>query len=112
LTFSTIVVQAKDVIQTYLHEVGHNLGLHHNKMGYYWNINTSWWPDEMVPLKVVKEKPKINLIEVRAAKAQKKLEEWQRKVKRASKLVKKYQCQVRYYEKKMAANNEKRVGVE
>jgi hypothetical protein len=39
-----------------------------------------------------------------------KREEWQRKVKRASKLVKKYQCQVRYYEKKMVANNEKKGG--
>jgi len=98
-------VSARDVATTYLHEVGHNMGLRHKQMGKWWNIDTSWWPDEITPLKAIKQKPKQNIIEFRAAKAQRKLDEWKSKVKRANKLVKKYSDKVRYYEKKMSAFN-------
>lgn len=69
-----------------------------------YKIDVSWWPDELVPVKQVVVKPKPNIIEVRAAKAQKKLDEWLRKTKRAKTLVKKYQRKVKYYEKKAAAS--------
>lgn len=106
IPISKLYVKARIVAQTYLHEVGHNIGIHHNQMGTitkYGNWDISWWPDELVPTKVIAEKPKPNIIELRAAKAQRKLEEWENKVKRAGKLVKKYRQQVRYYESKMAA---------
>ena len=96
-------VRSQRVAQVYLHEVGHNLGLRHKQMIPSSNIKVAWLPEETVPLKTVKEKPKQNIVEARAVKAQKKLEEWQGKVRRANKLVKKYQRKVRYYEKKMAA---------
>jgi len=95
---------ARRVAQVYLHEVGHNIGLMHKQMVPSSKIDVSWWPDENIPLKITKEKPKVNLIEVRAAKAQKKLDEWTKKLNRAKTFVKKYQGKVRYYEKKAVAH--------
>ena len=97
-------VSARRVAQVYLHEVAHNLGKRHKQMTSAYKIDVSWWPDELVPVKQVVVKPKPNIIEVRAAKAQKKLDEWLRKTKRAKTLVKKYQRKVKYYEKKAAAS--------
>ena len=97
-------ISARKVAQVYLHELGHNLGRHHNQMGRHNDIDVSWWPDEIIPLKKVITKPKPNLIEVRASKTQKKLDEWQKKFNRAKTLVRKYQSKVRYYEKKAAAS--------
>lgn len=97
---------SQHVAQVYIHEVGHNLGLHHKDMPRSSTIDTSWLLDEIVPSKKAKAaKPKANIIEVRAAKAQKKLDEWTKKLNRAKTYAKRYQKKVRYYEKKMAASN-------
>ena len=90
------------VAQVYIHELGHNLGLRHNEMPPC-DFVIDFWPDELIPLKKVKAIQKRNIIEVRAEKAQKKLNEWTRKLNRAKTYVKKYQVKVRYYEKKQAA---------
>jgi hypothetical protein len=100
------LVQAgmRRVAQVYLHEVGHNMGLKHAQMKKHWNINVEWMPDEFLPLAPVKAaKPKPNIVEVRAAHAQAKLDEWTKKVNRAKTLQKKWQKKVKYYEKKRAA---------
>jgi len=100
-------VTSQQIARVYIHEVGHNLGLTHVEMVAIGSIDVSWLPDEMVPLKKPKlEKPKPNIIEVRTAKAQKKLKEWTRKEKRAKTFVKKYRQKVKYYEKKMAAGQQ------
>ena len=39
------------VAQIYIHELGHNLGLHHNEMASHGAFDMSWLPDEAVPLK-------------------------------------------------------------
>jgi hypothetical protein len=100
---------ARKIAQIYIHELGHNLGLNHKHMMNWWEIDVSWWPDECVPLKAKKitavEKP--NIVEVRAAKAQKKLDEWTKKLNRAKTFVKKYRTKVRYYERRAAAKTEK-----
>jgi len=99
---------AREVASVYLHELAHNLGKRHKNManGSCTSYKVDWWPDEPVPLKVARavgEKPEQNIIELRAIKAQKKLAEWQSKLKRAKTYVVKYSQKVKYYEKKMAA---------
>jgi len=101
----TLYVCARLVAQVYLHEIGHNLGYCHKKMVSHHKLNVSWWPEELVPLKIIKEKPKPNIIEVRAARAEKCLVRWQKKLNHAKGFVKKYQTKVRYYKGKMAAQN-------
>lgn len=97
-------IPARELAQIYIHELCHNQGLHHKDMEHWWDIDVSWLPDETIPLKVEKPaKPKPNIIVLRAAKAQKKLDEWQKKLKRAKTHTKKYRTKVKYYEKKMAA---------
>lgn len=98
-------LNAKRLAQIYIHETGHNHGLYHKDMQDYWIIDVSWMPDESVPIKQVTIKPKPNIIETRANKAQKKLVKWTGKLNRAKTYVRKYQRQVKYYEKKMAASN-------
>lgn len=98
-------VGTRRVAQTYIHEVGHNLGLRHKDMVARFEINTTWLPDEEVPLKKVKPaKPKQPLIEKRAAHAQKMLDKHLTKFKREKNLVTKYRRKVAYYEKRMAAD--------
>ncbi len=94
------------IAQVYIHEVGHNLGLHHKDMPFSNAIDVSWLPlDVNAPFKKSEaQKPKPNIIEVRATKAQKKLDEWTKKMSRAKTFVKKYRTKVKYYEKKMAAS--------
>lgn len=98
-------INARRVAQVYLHEIGHNIGLKHKQMKPSTKINVDWLPDEIVPLKSEKIKPKIDIVEIRAKKTQAKLSEWQRKLKRAKTYVKKYQAKVKYYERKRAANH-------
>lgn len=98
---------SRKVAQVYLHEVDHNYGLHHIDMARSSSITIDFWPDESIPLKQIKEKPKVNIIEVRATKARRKLDEWRCKMNRAKTFVKKYQRKVNYYERKMAASDTK-----
>lgn len=98
-------VNARSVARVYLHEIGHNIGLRHDQMGCISNIDVSWCPNEIIPQKTERPaKPKPNIIELRAAKAQAKLEEWTKKLNRAKTYVKKYQRKVKYYQKKTAAS--------
>lgn len=96
---------AQSVAQVYIHEVQHNLGLRHKDMIPVNKIDVSFLPNEYIMLKPAKPaKPKPNIIEIRAAKAQKKLDGWQKKLNRAKTFVRKYQRKVRYYEKRRAAS--------
>ena len=95
----------RSIARVYIHEVGHNLGLRHSQMIDINLIDTLWLPDETVPHKPIKtQKPKLNIVEIRATKAQKKLDEWNKKLSRAKIYVKKYQKKVKYYEKRKAAS--------
>ena len=91
--------------RVYIHEVGHNLGLRHKDMLSHYGIDVSWLGNnEPIPLKTVKAKVKIPVIKQREVHAIKKLEEWEKKLKRAKTLVRKYKMKVKYYEKRKAAD--------
>lgn len=93
------------VARVYIHEVGHNLGLQHKDMSSVSSIDVSWLSDVPIPAKKPKPpKPKPNIVDARAKHAQKKLDEWNKKLSRAKTFVKKYRKKVKYYEKKMAAS--------
>lgn len=97
--------KSRSIAQVYIHEVGHNLSLRHRDMTPIHQIDVSWLSDEVVPLKKSKPtKPKPNIVEAQAMHAQKKLDEWNKKLNRAKNYVKKYQRKVKYYEKKKAAS--------
>lgn len=98
-------VSARHVAQVYLHEIGHNLGLKHKQQISSHKLNADFWPDETLPLKQIKTKPKRNVVDERAKKAHLKLVEWQKKLNKAKTFVKKYRRKVKYYEKKKAANH-------
>lgn len=103
-------VMAHKVAQIYIHELGHNHNLRHKEMSKWWEWPISFWPQEPLPFKQMKEeKPKKSVTEIREAKAIKKLEEWEKKMKKAKTFVQKYKKKVKYYEnrKKKAANNER-----
>jgi len=100
------------VVQILLHEIDHNLGLHHEDMCRSSQIEAPWavtgnysiaWNDPKVKVKKAKEeKPTTTLQERRAANAEKKLKEWEAKQKRAALRVKKWRAKVRYYDKALA----------
>jgi hypothetical protein len=58
------------------------------------------WPKEFVPLSST-PKPKKDIISIRAAKANKLLEQWDRKFRQAKNKLVKYQKLVKYYERKL-----------
>ncbi len=112
-TYSIVLKIPKDttrnithnIAQIYIHEVEHNSGKHHKNMAKWYLRPIDFWPNESLPLKVIKIKPKINIVEKREAKAKASLKAWQTKLKRAKTGVKKYQAKVRYYKKRKAASN-------
>ncbi len=84
----------KRIAGIYIHEVEHNSGKHHKDMAKWHLRPVDFWPDEPLPLKVIKIKPKINIVEKRETKARASLKAWQTKLKRAKTGVKKYQAKV------------------
>lgn len=94
---------AHRVAKIYIHEVGHNMNLNHKEMDNLYSFAIDFWPDEQIPVKQIAAKPKPNIIEVRAGRAQVKLGKWIARERRAAKAVKKYRRQVNYYQTKMAA---------
>ncbi len=95
--------------QVMIHEIDHNLNLHHEDMCSSWTLDVPWAENEHYivswnkPTKKTKEaKDKPTLQEKRAARAAIKLKEWESRQKRAAKLVKKWRQKVRYYDKALA----------
>lgn len=91
------------------HEALHAVGARHGDMTYaqrYCHQPVPW--AEGFELRSVdkpaKEKPVVNLVEVRAAHAEKMLKRAQTRLKRAKTFEKKWAARVRYYERKQAAN--------
>ena len=101
-------VSARTVAQVYIHEVGHNQSLRHKEMMKWWKIDVSWWPDENVPLKTQKEKPKRDLVLERSKKALAQFEKWDKIYRRAIKKRGHYKQKVNYYHKKLAARQERK----
>jgi hypothetical protein len=87
-----------NLARVYIHEVGHNLNLHHGEMMNWWDMDVDFLED--VKVEVQTQKPKKSAAEKNEEKARQKLDEWSKKMKRAENLVKKYKKKVKYYDKK------------
>jgi hypothetical protein len=85
-----------NLARVYIHEVGHNLNLHHAEMMNWWDMDIDFLEEGEVQT----QKPKKSAAEKNEEKARLKLDEWTKKMKRAENLVKKYKKKVKYYDKK------------
>lgn len=86
------------------HEIQHNLNVRHKEMNEAairapWEKYKDLWLEEHP-----KPKVKINPVQARAENARKYQRIWERKVKLASTMLKKWKKRVRYYEKKTHLN--------
>ncbi len=99
-------ISARKVAGVYIHEVEHNSGKHHREMADWWKRPIDFWPDEAVPMKVQKAKPKISAAAKRETQARKNLAAWQVKLARAKSFERKWRTKVRYYDRKAAAANQ------
>jgi hypothetical protein len=101
-----------EIADTFIHEIGHCLGIKHNAYGCYndtiehfykdWIDRT--FKDMMIPPKEIK-KVIVNHVDVRYQRAKSNLEKAETRLKRAKTIFKKWTNKVKYYEKKLNNKN-------
>jgi len=106
------------VADTYIHEVGHNLGVHHTSAAGFnnrtiehmyrqWvldNISNEKFPLYKVEPKAI-AKPKVDLKQKRYEQALKRLAKAEKEMKSSKRLFDKWRIKVRYYERSFAMAN-------
>ena len=86
--------------QVFVHELDHTLGLRHREMAHCWTMPVEWSEGFSLGIVQPKQKPKVPVVEQRAAKARMLLAKHEKKLATEKRLVAKYRVKVRYYDKK------------
>lgn len=96
------------VAQVIVHELGHNRGLHHDEMRTLTHLDVAWCSGMSIRAKAAKPKQQRDIMAERSAHATEMLEKWTKKRKAAETREKHWRGKVRYYERALAAREEKR----
>lgn len=100
--------QITRLAQVFVHELGHNRGEKHRDMVSSGTLPVPWAEGLRIRKKVVKPKPKRDIVAERAEHAAKMLRQHETKLRREEKLVKKWAQKVKYYGRVLAARYDKR----
>ena len=95
------------VAQVIAHELGHNRGLHHDEMRHLSTLDVSWCAGLSIRATAVITR-KRDVVAERATHATKMLDRWVKKRKAAEQREKHWRSKARYYERALAAREEKR----
>jgi len=85
--------------KVFIHELGHNRGLHHDEMISWTEIDGEWAKDFEVNPKEEKPKPERDLVKEKYQRTLEHIKQKERLLKRNQNLLKKWQGKQRYYER-------------
>jgi len=105
--FEFTPARIKKFSQVVIHEFDHNRGLKHADMVSWSGIEVSWSDGLTIRRKEEVKRTSADRVAAREAAARKKVEEYEKKIKRNQNLLKKWKGKVAYYDRKNRAAAQK-----